>query len=651
MNVLNKVLLLLAFFSFSFCTNKNKDLWPGYFLLFLVDSHQECNLDMLNKVSHPPDIMSDNYNYTHHNTTNSEYILIQTDRLKSQTEIVKSVQNRLSLQKDKFPQKIKNSKNIYRMRIPEGEDLDSIRSKLKPVHGIQKIQKDHIIYSSLVPDDTDYTLQWGLKNSGQIVNATPGTAGIDINSEAAWDIHNNCSSSPVAIVDSGINFNHEDLSATRWINSGEIAGNGIDDDSNGYIDDVSGWDFSDNDNNPSDLLGHGTHVAGILAAGGNNAKGTSGICWNAKLVSLRVLNEEGIGYTSDMISAINYANALGIKIMNMSLTIYEGQDNDLLYNALQNTGTGGAIIVAAAGNDGSNNDTSGVFPASYSLANIISVGAADQSGNPADFSNFGSVSVDIFAPGVNIQSTYPLKKKNSYVDNFYSGLDSWIQTGSPLSWKTELYSNPVTNEKNCILSDPSLDTRNYSDYWDTMIYKTYDLSGAEVGYITYILKVDTEPLHDKFYVKYSSTGNIPDQTIQTLSGNIYNTTGWFKIDKVFKTDKLSSNFNLGFHLTTNESVTQNGVSISSLGVYSFNLVNNRYVTLNGTSMAAPFVTGIAALLYSYSKDNTLNCTNTRIKNAILINGKSISALSSASLSGKIPDARASLDDLINNGCP
>ncbi len=252
--------------------------------------------------------------------------------------------------------------------------------------------------SSVTPDDPGYSLQWALHNTGQ--SPFYGTAGADIDAPAAWNTTTG-SGVIVAVVDTGVDYTHEDLAANIWVNSGEIAGNGIDDDGNGYIDDIRGWNFCSNTNDPLDDNGHGTHCAGIITAVGNNGVGVTGVNWKAKIMPLKFLDSSGSGYTSDAISAILYADKMGAKVISNS---WGG--TGLSRSLKEAIDASSAVVVCAAGNDAENIDTTPLYPASYNSSNIIAVAATDYKDRLASFSNYGSKSVDIAAPGVKIRSTY-----------------------------------------------------------------------------------------------------------------------------------------------------------------------------------------------------------------------------------------------------
>ena len=201
---------------------------------------------------------------------------------------------------------------------------------------------------------------------------------------------------------------HPDLAPNIWVNTGEdCAGcrtNGVDDDGNGYVDDWRGWDFANGDNNPTDDNGHGTHVAGTVAATGNNGLGVAGVTWSSRIMPLKFLGADGSGTTDDAISAILYARAKGVPILNNSWG--GGDGSQALRDAIEQTDASGELFVAAAGNDFTNTDVEPFYPASYDVPNILVVGASDQLDRKAWFSNYGVRTVDLSAPGTNVYSTW-----------------------------------------------------------------------------------------------------------------------------------------------------------------------------------------------------------------------------------------------------
>lgn len=265
-------------------------------------------------------------------------------------------------------------------------------------------EPDQIVHNCVTPNDPNFTLLWGLNNTGQTVNGDPGINNADINAPEAWDITTGSASFIIADIDTGANYNHPDLGANIWTNPGEIPGNGIDDERDGYIDDVRGYDFYNNDGDPIDDNGHGTHTAGTIGALGNNGVGVTGVNWQCSIMPLKFLNAQGSGSTSGAISSLNFAVNHGVKVSNNSWGSTGFSQS--LSDAITSARTAGHIVVCAAGNAGTNNDSSPFYPASYAQDNVVSVAATDNNDNRASFSNYGATSVDLGAPGVTILSTY-----------------------------------------------------------------------------------------------------------------------------------------------------------------------------------------------------------------------------------------------------
>ena len=284
------------------------------------------------------------------------------------------------------------------VKIPPGLPVEKAIEKYKEDPNVLSAEPNYRIDLMYLPDDPDFPLQWGLRNTGE----TYGLPSADIHAVSAWSISTGYPGIIIAIPDTGIDLSHPDLAGNMWINPYEIPGNGIDDDSNGYIDDARGWDFIQGDPDPSDDNGHGTHVAGIAGAVGNNSLGIAGVMWNARILPLKVISADGCGYESDAIEAILYAKNAGVDIISISWGSYG--ESQALKDAIDSYP---GLVVCAAGNSGQDNDVYPVYPASYSSGNIISVTATDEHDEIASFANYGVQSVDIAAPGVGIYSTVP----------------------------------------------------------------------------------------------------------------------------------------------------------------------------------------------------------------------------------------------------
>jgi len=268
-----------------------------------------------------------------------------------------------------------------------------------------------------LPDDPFFDQLWGLYNTGQSVLGVEGIAGTDIDAALAWNISTGDNEVVVAVIDSGVYYDHEDLYPTMWQNPDEVPGNDMDDDGNGYVDDIYGYDFAsdnsgNNDSDPMDMQTHGSHVAGTAAAFGDNGLGITGVAWNAKIMAVKAMRPDGFFYDSDIMEAIDYAIAMkerGVNVVaiNASYGGPEGNPSDPMRDAIAEAGQAGIIFVASAGNDSSDNDQIPEYPASYDAPNIISVAASDNFDDLSNFSNYGPTSVDLVAPGEGIFSTVP----------------------------------------------------------------------------------------------------------------------------------------------------------------------------------------------------------------------------------------------------
>ncbi len=278
-------------------------------------------------------------------------------------------------------------------------------SLLKKNPEVALVVENRDLHLFKTPNDLNKKL-WGLNNPRK------SRAAIDINAPEAWDITTGSKDVIVAVIDTGANINHDDLMDNLWENEAELNGiAGVDDDNNGYIDDIFGFDFPKNTGALGDRVGHGTHVSGTIGAKGDNSSGVVGVNWDVSLMILNMFPDRGQGQVDDAIKAIDYAVANGAQVINASWggpapsNDEEKEEYQLLYEAIERAGEAGVTFVAAAGNDRDDADITPMFPAAYDLDNIISVGSMDSRGRASFFSNYGKVSVDVFAPGSGITST------------------------------------------------------------------------------------------------------------------------------------------------------------------------------------------------------------------------------------------------------
>lgn len=291
------------------------------------------------------------------------------------------------------------------------QHIDSLKNNDSVIYVEKNIQ---LFLTDTTPNDKKFNNQWHHRK---------------INSTKAWDVTKGSTQVIVAVVDTGMSLVHEDLKNQLWYNVKEIAANGIDDDQNGFIDDIAGWDFANNDNNAYDDQSHGSHCAGIIGAESNNQIGVTGVAWNVKLMPLKFITSSGSGSEVNAIKAILYAADNGAHIISASWGSPEPVQ--ALSDAIAYAATKNVLFVAAAGNDKTNSDRKPFYPAGYKLPNVISVAASGGSNNRADFTNFGATAVHIAAPGVDIYSTsmkqsYETKSGTSMAAPVVSGVATLI---------------------------------------------------------------------------------------------------------------------------------------------------------------------------------------------------------------------------------
>jgi subtilisin family serine protease len=292
--------------------------------------------------------------------------------------------------------------------VPASDSAQAL-AELRRDPRVRFAERDVTYSVDSLPNDPSLGQLWGLNNTGQVVNGSGGTADADIDAPEAWGTTTGSHSVVVAVIDTGVDYAHPDLAANIWTNPGESCpgcqNDGIDNDGNGYVDDVHGWDFVNGDNDPFDDHGHGTHVAGTIGAVGDNGLGVAGVNWNVQIMPLKFIGANGQGTADDAVRAILYATRMGAVVSNNS---WGGEDfSQSLEDAIADADAHGSLFVAAAGNSFKDNDATPDYPSGFDLPNVVSVAATDQNDARAWFSNFGRRSVDLGAPGTSIYSTYP----------------------------------------------------------------------------------------------------------------------------------------------------------------------------------------------------------------------------------------------------
>ncbi len=295
------------------------------------------------------------------------------------------------------------------VQLPASLSVADALKQLREETSVAYAEPNYVQHAYRTPNDPFFNLLYGLHNTGQ----TGGTADADIDAPEAWDLTTG-EDVLVAVIDTGIDYNHPDLRANLWRNAAEANGRpGVDDDRNGLVDDIYGYDFANRDADPMDDQGHGTHVAGTIGAVGNNGVGVSGVAWRVKMMAMKFLGANG-GTTSGAIEAIDYARRAGARIMNNSWG--GGGFSQALADAIAAADAQGILFLAAAGNAANDNDANPSYPASYQIPNVIAVANGTHLDrlydDPQSGSNYGARSVHLAAPGTQIGSTYP---SNRYV--------------------------------------------------------------------------------------------------------------------------------------------------------------------------------------------------------------------------------------------
>ncbi|NUM89273.1 MAG: S8 family serine peptidase [Bdellovibrionales bacterium] len=304
---------------------------------------------------------------------------------------------------------------------------------------VMRIVGNPVRAGEVLPNDPKFQELWGLKNVGQKDSSgAEGRAGADVGATRAWEITKGSKDIKVAVIDTGVDYTHQDLKDNIWANPGESGdgkeANGLDDDGNGFVDDFHGWNFAGvSNNNPMDDNSHGTHVSGTIGAKGDDGIGVAGVSWNVSIIPVKFLTGGGSGTLEDAVKSIQYATKVGAHVMSNSWG--GGGFTQSMFDAINEAKEKGILFVAAAGNDSQNSDSDPHYPAGYQIANVMAVAASTNRDTLASFSTYGKRSVHIAAPGHNIVSTVPGNAYDSYSGT--SMATPHVSGAAALLWSTD----------------------------------------------------------------------------------------------------------------------------------------------------------------------------------------------------------------------
>lgn len=543
-------------------------------------------------------------------------------------------------------------KEVLRVKLPSGKSVEAAIAENWGARDrrILAVEPNYRVRIARTPNDPLFAELWGMNNTGQ----TGGTEDADIDAPEAWEVASGVpegSDIIVGVIDTGIDYLHPDLVDNMWTNEAELNGiPGYDDDGNGYVDDVYGYDFYGDDSDPSDAAGHGTHCAGTIAAVGDNMIGVTGVNWRCKVMALRFLNAGGGGSTFDAIEAVNYGVANGARILSNSWG--GGGYSESMEAAIINARDHGVLFVAAAGNWGMNNESEPFYPASYEVSNVISVAATDHMDSLASFSNYGNESVDLGAPGVNILSTFP-RYRTMFFENFQGALRPGFG-GTQMAKLEELGNrwgtviSPIYNAEDNIAA-----RGDWANSWPylsgssgSIVTPPIDTRGARGLAIEFDFRCETE-LEDDQLIVYVWDG-AAWHTVFSISGPYY-----YYEDFYFRTrvDIPESYRNAGMRVrfrwvTDGDDNGYFGAEVDNIRIQCIDDHAEDYVWYSGTSMATPHVAGVAALVMANPPGSVAAGTSEvpepangeisleELKTRIVWTGDPVTALDGKTLSGR-----------------
>lgn len=498
--------------------------------------------------------------------------------------------------------------------LPESVTVDEAVIYYARLPGVKYAEPDYIRLPDAAPNDPLYAEQWGLKNTGQTTPHFPsgGTTGADIGTEDAWDVTTGSEEVVIAVIGGGVDYLHEDLVANMW------------DDGSGHC----GYDFVYDTNDPMDDSGHGTRCAGVIAAAGDNDIGITGVCWNAQIMALKIIDADGQYSVSDEIAAIEYAVTHGADILSCS---YGGSDFSV--SEKEAFGNSGLLAVCSAGNAGDNTDTDPHYPASLDCPNIIAVAATAPDDTLAIFesgaSNYGATSVDLGAPGLDISCAicdveYGEMGETVFSDDM-STTSNWFErdfTGNNRSvWHldTTTYTSPPS----------SAASGSIGSFWNQFIItKDYvSLEGLSHPGMKYNWSVSTRIGYSQANMNIWQEGNSYPSQISLTQG----TTGGFKEINHDLDSFVGKKILIGFGVLCNAAPFGSGLWVDDVQVGQLEASEriSRYEYFSGTSMSAAMVSGAAGLVIAAHPDYTWQ----EVKAELLENTDRVPALTGKCVTG------------------
>lgn len=548
------------------------------------------------------------------------------------------------------------------LQLRPGGTVEDAVAQYRQDPAVEYAEPNYVYQLAGLPNDPLFTQLWGLHNTGQAVRGVVGTPGADIHAPEAWDLTTGSPNVIIALIDTGIAYDHPDLAPNMWTNAGEIPNDGLDNDGNGFVDDYHGYDFFNNDGHPMDVplqagisfgkVGHGTSLAGTIAAAGNNSLGVTGVMQTARLMALKAGDGwEAVGVTTaTFLPAASYAVTMGARVINASFGRAGGPCSQAEYDALSAVNAAGLMVLAAAGNQTQDNDTVPQYPAQYSvdtacgpaLPNVIAVAATDMHDNLSSFSNFGAAAVQIAAPGSDeTYSTYPTFNVTTLLLHTFDANPAGLgYTFSGINNTWNFTTSASVSPPNSLTDSPGGNYLNNTNSFATgPVYSTMGQRGCY--WWSGSMRLTTASATDRVLFQVSSDGGTSWTDGQTYSGD----TGGAFLSFLFREVRDASPTNrFRINLVSDASGNADGVYLDDLRISCVAGAPSGatdYAFLGGTSSATAHVTGVVGLLLSANP----NLTVAQLRNALLNTGDVLPALTGKTLTGRRLNARKALDSI------